>query len=157
MALFVLEILLAALQQKLVNSKRKGDRGLLPLKLGGPKPEGGTLEFPVGRGHNTKGRVLSPRRLGGVNAETQRQPISKEGSSPCEPKASSLCQPSVPTRLWAPKPQSGPLMTNCQAPRWSRAGVSHRILWSVIQHTYPSLFILIKLAITKPDKRAEIC
>lgn len=155
MALFVLEILLAALQQKLVNSKRKGDRGLLPLKLGGPKPEGGTLESPVGRGHNRKGRVLSPRRPSGVIADTQRQPISKEGSSPCEPKA--LLPTSVPTRLWAPKPQAGPLMTNSQAARWSRAGVSHRILWSVIQHTYPSLFILIKLALTKPDKGAEIC
>lgn len=40
-ALFVLEILLAAIQQKLVNSKQKGDGGPLPPMLGGLKPAGG--------------------------------------------------------------------------------------------------------------------
>lgn len=41
-ALFVLEILLAAIQQKLVNSKQKGDGGLLPLEPGalGTPPAG---------------------------------------------------------------------------------------------------------------------
>lgn len=51
-ALFVLEILLAALQQKLVNSKQKGDRGLLPLELGGLNRAGGMASSaPVGTSH----------------------------------------------------------------------------------------------------------
>lgn len=81
-----------------------------------------------------------------------------EGSSPFESKARPFTNPVFPH---APPPTLGPkglpLMINSQAAHWSHPGVSHRILWSVIQHTYPSLFILIKLAIMKPDKGAEIC
>lgn len=75
-ALFVQEILLAAIQQKLVNSKQKGDRGLLPLKLGGLKPAGGMPASPVGTshlgGHNSKRTVLSLLRPSRVISETQR-------------------------------------------------------------------------------------
>lgn len=62
-----------------------------------------------------------------------------------------------PHQTLGPNATGPPLIINGQAAHWSHAGVSHRILWSVIQHTYPSLFILIKLAITKPDKGAEVC
>lgn len=56
-----------------------------------------------------KGRVLSPRRPRGVIAETQRQPISKEGSSPCEPKASPFANPVSPLDSGPQSHRRGPL------------------------------------------------
>lgn len=78
-ALFVLEILLAAIQQKLVNSKQKGDRGLLLLKLGGLKPAAACCRL-VSRGDLSPGRAQREEE-GPISAQAQRSHLRDTGAN----------------------------------------------------------------------------